>query len=94
MRQLAERGSKLRLELLEGIRKDSTSFGLYMEALAMPKATEEEKMVRREAMQRGLRAATEAPLDIAEAAAGIFPIAIPCMEALSPGCTKEWPDWI
>ena len=75
MRQLAERGSKLRLELLEGIRKDSTSFGLYMEALAMPKATEEEKIVRREAMQRGLRAATEAPLDIAEAAAGIFPIA-------------------
>ena len=75
MRKLAEKGAELRGELLEGIRKDSTSFGLYMEAFAMPKTTEEEKAVRREAMQRGLRAATEAPLAIAEAAARIFPIA-------------------
>lgn len=75
MRRLAADGSKLRQELLEGIRKDSTSFGLYMEAIAMPKSTEEEKALRREAMQRGLIAATEAPLAIAESAAKVFPIA-------------------
>ena len=75
MRRLAADGSKLRQELLEGIRKDSTSFGLYMEAIAMPKSTEEEKALRREAMQRGLIAATEATLAIAESAAKVFPIA-------------------
>lgn len=75
MRQLSGTGAQIREELLEGIRKDSTSFRSYMEALKLPKETEEEKKIRNEAMQQGLKEASEAPLAIAETAARIFPIA-------------------
>lgn len=75
MKELAAAGAVIRQELIEGIKRDSTSFSGYMSALAMPKETEKEKATRREAMQQGLKVASEAPLAIAEAAAGIFPIA-------------------
>lgn len=75
MKELAAAGAAIRRELIEGIRKDSTSFGAYMKALGMPKETESEKEARKAAMQLGLKEASEAPLAIAEAAAGIFPIA-------------------
>lgn len=75
MKELAAAGATIRRELIEGIRKDSTSFGAYMKALGMPKETESEKEARKAAMQLGLKEASEAPLAIAEAAAGIFPIA-------------------
>ena len=75
MKELATTASLIREELLDGIQRDSNSFRTFMDALAMPKTTEEEKEARREAMQKGLLAATEAPLAIAEAAARIFPLA-------------------
>jgi formiminotetrahydrofolate cyclodeaminase len=75
MEQLLEAGGALRRELIEGIRKDSQSFGGYMAALKLPRETEEEKELRRKAMQEGLKEASCAPLAIAEAAAKIFPIA-------------------
>lgn len=75
MKALLEQGSKIRQDLIEGIRKDSTSFQSYMEALKLPKETEAEKKVRREAMQQGLKEASEAPLAIAELTAQIFPLA-------------------
>lgn len=75
MKVLSEQGSKIRQDLIEGIRKDSTSFQSYMEALKLPKETEAEKEARREAMQQGLKVASEAPLAIAELTAQIFPLA-------------------
>lgn len=75
MRSLSEQGEKLRRELIDAIQKDSTSFTAYMDALAMPKNTDEEKAARREAMQNGLKEAARVPLEVAEAAAKIFPVA-------------------
>lgn len=75
MKQLAASGLQIREALLEGIRKDSTSFQAYLEALRLPKTTEEEKKARQEAMQQGLREASEVPLAIAETAVRIFPVA-------------------
>lgn len=75
MKKLAEEGAALRVELLDDIQKDSTSFNLYMDAIGMPKDTDEEKAVRRDAMQNGLKAAAQVPLSVAEAAYKIFPIA-------------------
>lgn len=75
MKTLAQEGAAIRQELIDGIKKDSTSFGGYMKALSMPKETEEQIAARKEAMQLGLKEASEAPLEIAEAAARIFPIA-------------------
>lgn len=75
MRKVAADGTAIRKELIDSIQKDSESFTAYMNALAMPKSTEEEKAVRREAMQKGLKEAAKVPLSVAETAAEIFPLA-------------------
>ena len=62
-------------QLLDDIKRDSESFDQYMQALALPKETEEEKAARTEAMQNGLKAAVAVPLSVAKAACGILPYA-------------------
>mgnify|MGYP004445118505 FL=1 len=62
-------------KLLEDIRRDSESFDLFMQALTLPKDTEEEKAVRKAAMQEGLKAAVMVPLSVAEASVDILPSA-------------------
>ena len=62
-------------QLLDDIKRDSESFDQYMQALTLPKETEEEKEARTEAMQNGLKAAVEVPLSVAKVACGILPYA-------------------
>lgn len=66
---------KLREQLLLDIQRDSESFDLYMQALTLPKETEEEKAARTAAMQEGLKAAVKVPLSVANAAYEILPVA-------------------
>ena len=75
-----EEASRIRKDLTDAIQKDTESFTQYMNALKMPKTTEEEKASRREAMQNGLKEATKVPLAIAESALEIFPIAAAVIE--------------
>ena len=75
MKELSAKGAEIRSELIAGIQKDTESFTLYMNALGMPKETDEEKAARREAMQNGLKEAAKVPLEVAETAAKILPIA-------------------
>ena len=75
MKELSAKGAEIRSELIAGIQKDTESFTLYMNALGMPKDTDEQKAARREAMQNGLKEAAKVPLEVAETAAKIFPIA-------------------
>ena len=75
MKELSAKGAEIRKELIAGIQKDTESFTLYMNALGMPKDTDEQKAARREAMQNGLKEAAKVPLEVAETAAKIFPIA-------------------
>ena len=65
----------LRAQLLADIRRDSESFNLYMQALSLPKGTEEEQKARKSAMQNGLKEAVKVPLSVAKAAAQILPAA-------------------
>ena len=75
MRCLAQQAAVLRTELIAAIQKDTESFTAYMTALRMPKETEKEKEIRRNAMQNGLKEATFAPVDVAQTAVKIFPLA-------------------
>lgn len=75
MQRVIREAQAIRLELTEAIDKDSASFNQYMEALSLPKSTEEEKAVRRAAMQEGLKAAARVPLAVAEAAVRVLPLA-------------------
>ena len=75
MAALIPEAAALRAELLDQITRDGASFSAYIAALTLPKNTDEEKELRRQAMQEALKTAAEAPLDIAETAAKIMPIA-------------------
>ena len=61
--------------LLDDIKRDSESFDLYMQALTLPKETEEEKAARTKAMQDGLKAAVAVPLSVAKRAYEFMPYA-------------------
>lgn len=75
MKGLAAEGAALRKELIDSIQKDTEFFTAYMNALGMPKNTDEEKAARKEAMQNGLKEAAEVPLAVAETALKIFHVA-------------------
>ena len=75
MNALMPQAAALRAALLDDITRDSTSFNAYMDALALPKNTDEEKDIRRQAMQEALKKAAEVPLSVAETAAKIMPMA-------------------
>lgn len=65
MEEILKDSETLRAELLEDIQKDSESFNAYMEALTLPKDSEEEKARRRQAMQEALKGACKVPLHVA-----------------------------
>lgn len=75
MRELAASAAEIRKELTAAIQKDTESFTMYMNALGMPKDTDEQKAARREAMQAGLKEAAKVPLAVAETSVKIFPVA-------------------
>ena len=53
----AETLKQAQAELLAAVDKDSSAFDLYMEALTLPKDTEEQIATRKAAMENGLKAA-------------------------------------
>lgn len=63
----------LRKRLLLAVDEDTRAFDGYMNALALPRATEEEKAHRKAAMEEGLRNAALVPLSAAEVAVSLFP---------------------
>lgn len=58
--------------LLEAVDADSRAFDRYMAALSMPKTTDEEKKLRSDAMQEGLKEASLVPLGVAQKAVKLF----------------------
>ena len=81
-REVIAQCGPLREKLLDGIQGDINSFRKFKSALAMPKNTEEEKTARRDAMQEGLKAAIQAPLDVAEWCAELLPL---CRDVITNG---------
>ena len=75
MQQVQKSAAEIREKLLTAVDRDKDSFVQYMQALKLPKTTDEEKSVRQAAMQAGLKAAALIPLEVAETAVRIFPLA-------------------
>ena len=59
--QVAEKGQKLKDELLDLVDEDTNAFNKIMEALQMPKKTDEEKAARMEALELASQYATQVP---------------------------------
>lgn len=64
----------VRRKLLDAVDRDSRAFDQYMSALQMSKDSPAEKESRWTAMQEGLKAAVQVPMEVAETAAALFPI--------------------
>ena len=75
MIKVRDEAMAIKEELLAAVDKDTESFNQYMDALKLPKNTEEEKAARRAAMQEGLKAAALVPIAAAEAAVRVIPLA-------------------
>ena len=89
MKEIIPRAAALRAELLDEITRDSTSFSAYMEALALPKDTDEQKDIRRRAMQEALKKAAEVPLHVAVTAAKIMPMAAALVKKGNPNAVTD-----
>lgn len=74
MEELVKDLEPLRIQLLKAMQDDTEAFNLYMQALTMPKTTEQEQLARKAAMQEGLKAAAQTPLAVAQAIVPVFDI--------------------
>jgi len=74
MNAIINKASQLRDRLLNYIEEDSLAYKKVMEAYKLPKETEEEKCLRLERIQEGLKIAASVPLEVAETSFEIFPL--------------------
>jgi formiminotetrahydrofolate cyclodeaminase len=74
MNAIINKASQLRDKLLNYIEEDSLAYKKVMEAYKLPKETEEEKCLRLERIQEGLKVAASVPLEVAETSFEIFPL--------------------
>ncbi len=63
---IAERGQAVKDALIRGVDEDTRAFDSVIDAMRMPKDTEEERQARAEAMREGYKAATRVPLSNVE----------------------------
>lgn len=80
IRDLLAQSEALRAELTGLLEADVAAYSGYSQAAKMPRATDEEKAVRAEAMQAALQVATDVPLRIAEAAVKVIDLCQPAAE--------------
>ncbi len=64
--EILNKGEKLRVELLNLVEKDAINFEPLSKAYTMPSATEEEKIIKEKEMQRCLKDACGAPIEMME----------------------------
>lgn len=75
MDDLIAKAIALRDQALQFIDDDATVFNAFMEALRLPKDTDEQKKVRQSALQEAYRQAAMVPLQIAELSYALFDLA-------------------
>ncbi|WP_027003165.1 glutamate formimidoyltransferase [Hugenholtzia roseola] len=70
----AEEGEKIKNRLLYLVDEDTAAFNAIMEAFKLPKDSEQEKIVRSQAIAKANRNAIEVPLEIIRTAVSAFPL--------------------
>lgn len=80
MRAILDRSETLRAELTQLAEDDVAAFNRLSAAYKLPRVTEADVAIRRDAIQESLKRATETPLRTARAAAAILPLCSPVAE--------------
>lgn len=75
MKEILEKAENIRKNMLDNINKDCEAFEGVMEGFQLPKNTEKEKELRNKKIQKELLVASRVPLEIAQEAYEIMPLA-------------------
>lgn len=89
MKEIALKAAIIRARLLEDIQRDSDSYDKVMAVYKMPKNSENEIYIREKAIQESLKAAAEIPLEIAETALELMPLAEAVVEKGNPNAVTD-----
>jgi glutamate formiminotransferase/formiminotetrahydrofolate cyclodeaminase len=85
----AEKAQQIKDRLLALVDEDTNAFNKIMDAFSLPKATEEEKAIRSNAIQDATRYATEIPLETMKVAFRAFEIAEAMVEKGNPNSVTD-----
>jgi len=85
----AEKGQKIKDELLYLVDEDTCAFNKIMEAFSLPKSSEQEVKIRSEAIQNATKYATEVPLKTMILAYSSFPIIKAMAEIGNPNSISD-----
>ena len=75
MTEIREKASSLQNELMDAVDQDADSYRQVLAAFRLPKSTEEEKAVRKDAIQAAFKHAAIVPLQVAQAAVKVIKLA-------------------
>ena len=85
----AEKGQKLKDELLHLVDEDTKAFGKIMDALGLPKKTDAEKAARKQAIEAATKCAIEAPFRTLEKSFEVFDICNAMIEFGNPNSVTD-----
>lgn len=85
----AERGQVYKAELVRLVDADTKAFNLIMAAFALPKGTDEEKALRKAAIQAATKAAIDVPFQVMEAAYGSMEVIKAMAETGNPNSVSD-----
>lgn len=87
--EYAKELEEIRDELLSGVVKDAGAFGVIRDAMKMPKATEEEKALRKEAMAKAGIVGATAPMENAKLCKRVYDISLELEGKTNPNCESD-----
>jgi glutamate formiminotransferase/formiminotetrahydrofolate cyclodeaminase len=85
----AEKGEQLKNELLGYVDADTRAFHLVMNAMGLPKATDEEKAIRRQAIQDATKMAIDVPFNVMKTAFASMDLIKAMVETGNPNSVSD-----
>jgi len=86
---MSEQGHQIAEKLAEAVDRDAAAYNEVMAAFALPKATDEEKAVRSQAIQAAMKLAAEVPFEVAEECLAAAELAAIAMEKGNPNASSD-----
>ena len=86
---IAERAQEIKDALVRSVDEDTSAFDTVLEAMRMPKDTEEERAIRAEAMQEGYMSATRVPLGTVERCRDALKLCAEMVSIADPGMVSD-----
>jgi methenyltetrahydrofolate cyclohydrolase len=89
MEEVRDKADDLRVRLLSLINRDADAYDRIAACLAMPKATEEEREARRDAIQKATKEAAQVPLETLRAISDLTRLVENAIEKGNPNCLSD-----